>query len=511
MNKDVQLSQSKDPGAHLNQMEHPAAHLLCRTNARSRFGWLAGNSDFFHLYVGEDLPPKGMPPGVSIWLDHERRSLCREGPRGPCAPGCLLISDSTSGGPGVFQWPNGLESKMVLDRPSDTKTLIHGMRLAAGQPPGKRSGVADTVTGGPYQKPASGGRDDRTPLRKAQRARGIPDPKRTGFGEYLKKLESSAFSLCPEGNGLDSHRLYESYALGATPVVRRGALMKMHAEFSPVVVEDWDEIENLPIQGGHAPDPEKLTIGYWMHKALRGRCEIVQFFTSGLIEQWRNFMATARKVGVADRVVVYPMDEESKAACISDGVETRDLLLDRSHVAESSFMDSAWWGIMANKLRAVTDALRRGGIVLYLDTDIVLLRDPLHDLLKKEPADVRYQPEEGPGEACAGCLLFYPTRGALKLVEEWQAALPDHPCDQSAFNHVLGEDMRGSVRALPMSGTDYLNGLRHWGPVAGTKELQGGETAATRRMEKAVLIHNNFIMGVKAKNERFREAGLWYV
>ena len=42
--------------------------------------------------------------------------------------------------------------------------------------------------------------------------------------EYLKELSKYKFSLCPPGNGLDTHRVWESLLVGTIPIVEDNEL-----------------------------------------------------------------------------------------------------------------------------------------------------------------------------------------------------------------------------------------------------------------------------------------------
>jgi hypothetical protein len=51
-----------------------------------------------------------------------------------------------------------------------------------------------------------------------------------------------SFELCPEGNGLDTHRFYEALFLNTIPIVKRNSLEIMYRKFPCVIVDDWNEI-----------------------------------------------------------------------------------------------------------------------------------------------------------------------------------------------------------------------------------------------------------------------------
>jgi hypothetical protein len=70
-----------------------------------------------------------------------------------------------------------------------------------------------------------------------------PDPS-LPWPRYLERLGNHVFSACPRGNGIDTHRVWESLYLGVFPVVERSALTDhWHALGLPLVlIDDWAEV-----------------------------------------------------------------------------------------------------------------------------------------------------------------------------------------------------------------------------------------------------------------------------
>lgn len=61
------------------------------------------------------------------------------------------------------------------------------------------------------------------------------------FEEYYSDLCRSKFVLCPEGTGVDTHRLYESILCGATPVVLRNGLSHLYEKLPVCIVDSWTD------------------------------------------------------------------------------------------------------------------------------------------------------------------------------------------------------------------------------------------------------------------------------
>ena len=64
--------------------------------------------------------------------------------------------------------------------------------------------------------------------------------------EYYNDLCRSKYVLCPEGTGMDTHRIYESLYCGATPVVKRNPLAPMYEAIGGIlIVDEWEELNEL--------------------------------------------------------------------------------------------------------------------------------------------------------------------------------------------------------------------------------------------------------------------------
>jgi hypothetical protein len=64
--------------------------------------------------------------------------------------------------------------------------------------------------------------------------------------EYYEDMCHAKFVLCPEGTGVDTHRIYEALACGATPVVLHGSLDHLYAKFPICIVNSWTDEFYVP-------------------------------------------------------------------------------------------------------------------------------------------------------------------------------------------------------------------------------------------------------------------------
>lgn len=64
-----------------------------------------------------------------------------------------------------------------------------------------------------------------------------PGPR--GYEDFLKDLVSSKYCISPRGNGLDTHRIWESIYLGTTPIVKSSSLDGLYADLPILIVPSW--------------------------------------------------------------------------------------------------------------------------------------------------------------------------------------------------------------------------------------------------------------------------------
>lgn len=60
--------------------------------------------------------------------------------------------------------------------------------------------------------------------------------------EYYNDLCRSKYVLCPEGTGIDTHRVYEAIHCGATPIVLRNPLSEFYSQYPVKIVDSWSEL-----------------------------------------------------------------------------------------------------------------------------------------------------------------------------------------------------------------------------------------------------------------------------
>ncbi len=159
--------------------------------------------------------------------------------------------------PKLHPIPIGLANRMwghgnpdIVNACRDTtlsKTTLLYLNYSTGTYPAERSLVNHLFSSAPYCRVTSS----------------------RNFRDYLLDLAQSQFVLSPRGNGLDSHRLWESLLMGSIPIVKTSALDAVYDGLPVLVVNQWEEITPELLQAKYTEisqttwAQERLFLPYW--------------------------------------------------------------------------------------------------------------------------------------------------------------------------------------------------------------------------------------------------------
>jgi hypothetical protein len=87
-------------------------------------------------------------------------------------------------------------------------------------------------------------RAERSLCRQICEEKGLTFGNGQSHSDYLMSLASYKYAICPVGNGVDSHRLWECLYLGVTPIVVRNIFnAKFAAAFPCVLLDSWEDLD----------------------------------------------------------------------------------------------------------------------------------------------------------------------------------------------------------------------------------------------------------------------------
>jgi len=92
------------------------------------------------------------------------------------------------------------------------------------------------------------------------------------FGGYIDNIYNHKFVICPEGNGIDTHRIWETLYMGSIPIVENNINNSFYDGQPMVLINDWEELLSSDLNVWYnlysalPKKPEILTFEYWKNK-----------------------------------------------------------------------------------------------------------------------------------------------------------------------------------------------------------------------------------------------------
>lgn len=88
--------------------------------------------------------------------------------------------------------------------------------------------------------------------------------------EYIEDLSQYKFAICPDGNGVDTYRVWECLYLGVVPIVCDSIQMNFFSDLPILYLKNFDNITPYLLDGMYEKkfkdknfNLEKLDISYW--------------------------------------------------------------------------------------------------------------------------------------------------------------------------------------------------------------------------------------------------------
>ena len=95
-----------------------------------------------------------------------------------------------------------------------------------------------------------------------------------GRANFLEEMRNHKFTLCPSGNGPDTHRLWEALYMESIPIVRNQICYKEFQDLPILFVNDWTDITEQFLENkykeikGSCWNMDKLKFSYWKERIL---------------------------------------------------------------------------------------------------------------------------------------------------------------------------------------------------------------------------------------------------
>lgn len=89
------------------------------------------------------------------------------------------------------------------------------------------------------------------------------------ISHYFDNLYNHPFVICPEGNGIDTHRTWECLYLNTIPIVKRNINIEFYKDLPICFVDSWEEVteiflfEEFKRMATAKWNLDKLNFDYW--------------------------------------------------------------------------------------------------------------------------------------------------------------------------------------------------------------------------------------------------------
>jgi hypothetical protein len=223
--------------------------------------------------------------------------------------------------------------------------------------------------------------------------------------------------------------------------------------------------------------------------------------TAGYVPLVLNLHASLRRIGLGNQLVVYTTDRTVKRELSAMGI--RSLRFGRQrYVRWSDYKAPGFAEIVAYKYAVASELLKAGRNVLFVDGDIVFLRNPakhLREVIERISAHLIMQFESPKGVYNTGFWFAKPEPLLLELFRDIQHALivdKKYNCDQECLNEIIGH--RDEIRIHALDVELFACGNQFLGSFA-TSRLSIDRSINPFPMDSAYLLHFNYLVGKEQK------------
>ena len=91
---------------------------------------------------------------------------------------------------------------------------------------------------------------------------------RLSFEDYCIHMSHHKYVICPPGNGIDTHRLWEALYMKCIPIVLKHRIYENY-DLPIIQVNKWEDINKEILNKELTQNEEQLYIDYWNNKIIK--------------------------------------------------------------------------------------------------------------------------------------------------------------------------------------------------------------------------------------------------
>lgn len=220
--------------------------------------------------------------------------------------------------------------------------------------------------------------------------------------------------------------------------------------------------------------------------------------TEGFVPFVLNLHASLKRLGLANQLVVYSLDDGAQSKLSGKGIRSSRYAAAEIEQPWSDFRAAGYTRIVSFKYAVALDILNAGKNAFFMDSDIVFLRNPvgyLRRVITESAADLVMQSESPKNVYCTGFWFATPTRPVIDLFSTVWSALQsmDFTEDQNLLNESLSQ-----ARGLSICGLDpdlFACGNR----FLFSERQRAGYGRGPFDARAAYILHFNYVAGRERK------------
>jgi hypothetical protein len=232
-----------------------------------------------------------------------------------------------------------------------------------------------------------------------------------------------------------------------------------------------------------------------------------------VIELTKNHLETLKQNGISN-YMSYVTDEKSYEELTRLGFNSTIYNVDNSNIEDEKnkmdFENDDYNYIMYIRYYVITDLLKQGKIVWYLDIDTVALIDLniIYNTLDK-PFDLYFQNDIN--MLCTGCMLIFPNNKTITLIDAVIKNKNDKINDQLIMNQLLINNPN-VFNIHVLSECNFPNGTLYFNELNNTNmNFRQSQTNFKNSNEPVYFVHANYIIGIDNKIVSLKQKNLWFI
>lgn len=225
--------------------------------------------------------------------------------------------------------------------------------------------------------------------------------------------------------------------------------------------------------------------------------KFLTFLTSGCLDICKNMLISAEKVGInIDDFYIACLDKPSYDNLKSYpntfmwiGV---DYINEKLNEYQNWSFDenSGFRNVVKYKWKIIQEIYRQHKELCWVDTDIVFRQNPTGLIENHE--EILFQSDRPGSTLCSGFMVFNSSIDCQRLVNDCAEVSDDD--DQLVVNRIGLDKYYDQIAIL--NEDLFPNGHVYY---------------QENRKENAIIVHNNWMIGVESKIQHFKEEKLWYL